>query len=138
VAGCGESAVEERLVNVLAYIWNQVRWRRIRGRRPLDVFEHRLEYAKYEPDIASALQRLANALSIQGISAPLEDIEFLRQCNEEAMDVLRKWTKLLALKASAKAREFRVQKADEGAVKRVEEGTELKSSESSSQQGGER
>jgi hypothetical protein len=116
VAGCGESAVEERLVNVLAHIWNQVRWRRIRGRRPLDVFEHRLEYAKYEPDIASALQRLANTLSIQGVSAPLEDVEFLRQCNEEAMDVLRKWTKLLALKASVKAKELRAQKAPEASA----------------------
>jgi hypothetical protein len=111
VADCSEGLVEEKLVNVLAYIWNQVRWRRMRRRRPLDVFEHRLEYAKYEPDIASALQRLANALSIQGVSAPLEDIEFLRQCNEEAMDILRKWTKLLALKASVKARELRAQRA---------------------------
>jgi hypothetical protein len=121
VAGCGEGLVEEKLVNVLAHIWNQVRWRRMRRRRPLDVFEHRLEYAKYEPDIASALQRLANALSIQGVSAPLEDIELLRQCNEEAMDILRKWTKLLALKASVKAKELRAQKALEASASRGEE-----------------
>jgi hypothetical protein len=107
---CSESAVEELWVDVLAHIWNQVKWRRIRGRKPLDVFEHRLEYAKYEPDVVSALQRLANALSIQGINAPIEDIERLRRCNEVAMDVLRKWTKLLALKASVKAKELRGEK----------------------------
>lgn len=86
----------------------------MRGRRPLDVFEHRLEYARYEPDIASALQRLANTLSIQGVYAPIEDIEFLRHCNEVAMDVLRKWTKLLALKASAKAKELKTKASEEG------------------------
>lgn len=107
---CSEGVVEELWVNVLAHTWNQVKWRRIRGRKPLDVFEHRLEYAKYEPDVASALQRLANALSIQGINAPIEDIERLRQCNEVAMDVLRKWTKLLALKASVKAKELKGEK----------------------------
>lgn len=107
---CSEGAVEELWVDVLAHIWNQVKWRRIRRRKPLDVFEHRLEYAKYEPDVASALQRLANALSIQGINAPIEDIEMLRRCNEVAMDILRKWTKLLALKASVKAKELRGEK----------------------------
>lgn len=72
------------------------------------MFEHRLEYAKYEPDVASVLQRLANTLSIQGIDAPLDAIEGLRNCNEVAMDVLRRWTKLLVLKASVRAREERV------------------------------
>jgi hypothetical protein len=107
---CSEGAVEELWVDVLAHIWNQVKWWRIRGRKPLDVFEHRLEYAKYEPDVASALQRLANTLSIQGINVPVDAVEKLRQCNEVAMDVLRKWTKLLALKASVKAKELRGEK----------------------------
>jgi len=104
---CSESVVEERWVNVLAHIWIQVRWRKIRGRRHIDVFEHRLEYAKYEADVASALQRLANSLSIQGVVAPIDDIQGLRRCNETSMDVLRRWTKLLALKASLRARELR-------------------------------
>ncbi|MCC6050784.1 MAG: hypothetical protein LM580_08760 [Thermofilum sp.] len=99
--------VEERWVSVLAHVWSQVRWDRIRGRRPLDVFEHRLEYAKYEPDVPSVLQRLGNSLSIQGLSVPVEDVEFLRQHEGLAMDVLRRWTKLLALKASVRARELR-------------------------------
>ena len=99
--------VEERWVSVLAHVWNQVRWGRIRGRRPLDVFEHRLEYAKYEPDVPSVLQRLGNSLSIQGLSVPVEDVEFLRENEGLAMEVLRRWTKLLALKASVKARELR-------------------------------
>jgi hypothetical protein len=107
VEGDRARLVEERWVNVLAHVWNQVRWSRIRGRRPLDVFEHRLEYAKYEPDVPSVLQRLGNSLSIQGLSVPVEDVEFLRQHEGLAMEVLRRWTKLLALKASARAKELR-------------------------------
>jgi predicted component of type VI protein secretion system len=104
--GCSESAVEEKLVNVLGHIYSQVKWRRMRRRKPLDVFEHRLEYAKYEQDIPSVIQRLSNALSIQGVSVPLEDVEYLRRCETLALDLLRRWTKLLALKASVKAKEI--------------------------------
>jgi hypothetical protein len=104
---CSPGLVEEKLVNVLAHIWNQVNWRRIRGRRYIDVFEHRLEYAKYEPDIPSVLQRLGNSLSIQGLNVPIEDVELLRKCESEALDMLRRWTKLLALKAYVKAKELR-------------------------------
>jgi hypothetical protein len=79
----------------------------------LDVFEHRLEYAKYEPDVPSVLQRLANSLSLQGVNVPLDKVELLRSREEEAMEVLRRWTKLLALKAQLKARELK--KKGEGA-----------------------
>jgi hypothetical protein len=99
--------VEERWVSVLAHVYAAVRWSRIRGRRPLDVFEHRLEFSKYEPDVPAVLQRLGNSLGLQGLSVPVEDVEFLRRHEEVAMDVLRRWTKLLALKASVRAREVR-------------------------------
>jgi hypothetical protein len=103
---CSESLVEEKLVNVLGYIYSQVKWRRMRRRRPLDVFEHRLEYAKYEQDVPSVIQRLSNALSLQGVNVPLDDLEYLRKCEPLALDILRRWTKLLALKASMKAKEI--------------------------------
>jgi len=103
---CSESTVEEKLVNVLGHIYSQVKWRRMKRRKPLDVFEHRLEYAKYEQDIPSVIQRLSNALSLQGVSVPLEDLEHLRKCEPLALDILRKWTKLLALKASIRAKEI--------------------------------
>jgi hypothetical protein len=103
----GMKELEEAWVEVLAHVYSQVRWRRIRGRRHLDVFEHRLEYAKYEPDVPSALQRLANALSLQGVNVPLDKVELLRTREEEAMEVLRRWTKLLALKAQMRAKELK-------------------------------
>jgi len=121
---CSEGVIEELWVVVLAHVWNQVKWWRIRGRRHLDVFEHRLEYAKYEPDVASVLQKLANTLSLQGVDAPLDAIEGLRRCNDVAMDVLRKWTKLLALKASIRAKEERMKMKSMKEVKPEAEGGE--------------
>jgi len=105
--------VEDAWVEVLAHVYAQVRWHRVRGRRHLDVFEHRLEYAKYEPDVPSALQRLANTLSLQGVNVPLDRVELLRSREEEAMEVLRRWTKLLALKAQMRAKELKQQKKEE-------------------------
>jgi predicted component of type VI protein secretion system len=103
---CSEGIVEEKLVNVLGHIYSQVKWRRMRRHRPLDVFEHRLEYAKYEQDIPSVIQRLSNTLGLQGVSVPLEDLEHLRRCEQQALDILRRWTKMLALKASIRAKEI--------------------------------
>ena len=110
--GCMKE-VEDAWVEVLAHVYAQVRWHRVRGRRHLDVFEHRLEYAKYEPDVPSALQRLANTLSLQGVNVPLDKVELLRTREEEAMEVLRRWTKLLALKAQMRAKELKQQKKEE-------------------------
>ncbi len=109
----GMRELEETWVEVLAHIYSQVKWSRIKGRRHLDVFEHRLEYAKYEPDVPSALQRLANALSLQGVNVPLDKVELLRANEDEAMEVLRRWTKLLALKAQIKAKELKQKKREE-------------------------
>lgn len=100
--------VEDAWVDVLAHVYMQVKWSRLQGRRrSLDVFEHRLEYAKYEADVPSVLQRLTNTLSIQGVDVPIDRVEFLRSCEDRALDLLRRWTKLLALRASLKARELR-------------------------------
>jgi len=99
--------VEEAWVNVLAHVYKAVDWRKIRGRSAYDVFEHRLEFSKYEPDIPSVLQRLCNSLSLQAPPLPLDDIEFLRENEKEALKVLRKWTKLLVLKAAKRAKELK-------------------------------
>ncbi len=132
--------VEERWVSVLAHVYAAVKWSRMRGRRPLDVFEHRLEFSKYEADVPSVLQRLGNTLGLQGLSVPVEDVEFLRRHEDVAMDVLRRWTKLLALKASVKAREVRRAKAASSAAAGAAQGEgqgEASQLEVPAQEGGE-
>jgi len=103
--------IERVWVEVLAHVYKAVNWRQVcRNRSAYDVFEHRLEFSKYEPDIPSVLQRLCNSLSLQAPPLPLDDIEFLRENEKEALKVLRKWTKLLVLKAAKRAKEIKEEK----------------------------
>lgn len=98
-----EERIEEAWVAVLADVVRQAKLWRVRRKSWLDVFEHRLEFAKYEPDVKAALQRLCNALSIQGLRTDYSLVDYLYANNDLAMRVLRKWTKVLAGKAFKRA-----------------------------------
>jgi len=105
--------VEEAWVEVLAHIYRAVDWRKVaRSRSPYDIFEHRLSFARYERSVPDVIQRLCNTLSLQAPPLPLDKVEFLRQNEVVAMDVLRRWTKLLTLKAAQRAREMRKAKRE--------------------------
>jgi len=58
--------------------------------------------------------RIDKKLSLQGVNVPLDKVELLRSREEEAMEVLRRWTKLLALKAQVRAKELKQQQKKEG------------------------
>lgn len=103
-----EKQLEEAWVEVLAYIYKAVDWKKIaRNRSAYDVFEHRLEFSRYQPDVPSVIQKLCNTLSLQAPPLPLHVIEFLRQHEKEALRVLRKMPKLLTLKAAKRAKELK-------------------------------
>jgi len=65
-----------------------------------------LEFAKYERDVPSVIQKLCNSLSLQAPSLPLNDVETLRLNEEKAMKILRKMPKLLTLKAAEYSKTF--------------------------------
>jgi len=52
-------SVEEAWVELLARVYLSVDWRRVRGRNPLDVFEHRVRLASYEPTVGRVLEHAA-------------------------------------------------------------------------------
>ena len=96
-----EEKVEEAWVVVLAHIYGAVNWRKIaRNRSSYDIFEHRLSFARYEPSVPDIIQKLCNTLSLQAPSLPLDRIEFLRKNSDIALEIVRRWTKLLTLKAA--------------------------------------
>lgn len=96
-----EPQLEEALAAVLGAVFKAVDWKKMRGRRSrLDIFEHRLSYAKYEPTVEQMYQRLCNALSLQAPEISLERMEFLREHDEEAMELVRRMDKLLTLEAA--------------------------------------
>jgi len=103
-----EGRIEEAWVEVLAYVYKAVDWKKVaRNRSAYDIFEHRLEFSKYEPDIPSVIQRLCNSLGLQAPPLPLDEIEFLRQNEKLALKVLRKMPKLLTLKAADRAKQLK-------------------------------
>jgi len=105
-SACTVNQVEEAWIEVLSAMFAQAVPKLFsKTKRPwLDVFEHRLEFSKYEEDVPSVLQTLGNRLSIQGLTVPLDKVEYLKKCNEMSLDVLRRWTKYIALKAYEKWR----------------------------------
>ena len=100
--------IEQAWVEVLAHIYKAVDWKKVaKGRSAYDIFEHRLEFSKYERDVPSVIQRLCNSLSLQAPPLPLDRVDFLRQHEEEAMKVLRRMPKLLTLYAAQRAKELK-------------------------------
>lgn len=106
-----ERKLEEAWTELLAHIYKAVDWKRVaKSKNAYDIFEHRLEFSRYEPDIPSVIQKLCNTLSLQAPPLPLNVIEFLREHEKDAMRVLRKMPKLLTLKAAHRAREMKMRK----------------------------
>ena len=100
--------LEDAWTELLAHIYKAVDWKRIaRSKISYDIFEHRLEFSRYERDIPSVIQRLCNALSLQAPPMPLDTIDFLRKHEKDALKVLRKMPKLLTLKAAKRAKVLR-------------------------------
>jgi len=128
-----EKKLEEAWVDLLAHIYKAVDWKKTaRNKSAYDIFEHRLEFSRYEPDIPSVIQRLCNTLSLQAPPMPLDTIEFLRQHEKESLRILRKMPKLLTLKAAQRAKELKkgVAKLDRFDVgNEVNEGEEPPSAE---------
>ena len=103
-----EKDIEDTWVIVLAYIYRSVNWKKIaRNRSSYDIFEHRLCFARYEPTVPDIIQKLCNTLSLQAPPLPIDKIECLRKYEKLALKVIRRWTKLLTLKAAQKSREIK-------------------------------
>ena len=100
--------LEKAWIEVLAHVYKAVNWKNIaRNRSAYDIFEHRLEYSRHEPNVPGVIQKLCNTLSLQAPPLPLDKIDFLRKNEKEAMKVLRSMPKLLTLYAAQRAKELR-------------------------------
>jgi hypothetical protein len=103
-----EKELEDTWTELLAHIYKAVNWKQIaRSKSAYDIFEHRLEFARYERDIPSVIQKLCNTLSLQAPPLPLDTIEFLRDNEKQALSLMRRMPKLLTLKAAKRAKEIR-------------------------------
>lgn len=108
-----ESELEENVVTVLGRIYSRVQWRKMGSRSAYDIYEHRLEYARHEPDLPSLIQKLCDRLSIQapsnadGLDDFLHALNYCRQHEKEALQMIRTRGKLLTLLAAKWSKEMR-------------------------------
>jgi hypothetical protein len=100
--------LEQAWVEVLAHIYKAVNWKQVaKGRSAYDVFQHRLAIARTRPDVPSAIEKLCSLLSLQAPPLPLDQVDFLRQHEKDAMKILRKMTRILTLDAAKRAKELK-------------------------------
>lgn len=113
-----ESETERKVVEVLAYIYRAVDWKRMHTSKiSYDIFEHRLEFARHEKTMPELIQKLCNKLSLQAPPLPLDDVEYLRNHESEALSMIRKIGKLLTLKAAKRAKQLYAEKGVEKTAK---------------------
>jgi len=98
--------LEENLTIILGTIYGRVSWKKMGSRSAYDIFEHRLEYARYEQSIPEFIQKICDKLSIQApsYSASMSDfldaVKYCRKWEKQALHMLRTRGKLLTLLAS--------------------------------------
>ena len=107
-----DELLERHVVNVLGHIYRKVNWRKMGSRSSYDIFEHRIEYSKYEIDLPKVVQKLCDKLSIQapvyadGVQDWLESMEYCRRHEKESLNLIRTQGKLLTLLAAERSKEI--------------------------------
>lgn len=94
--------LEEKIATFLAYVWKQfyaVTGKKIRGRNPLDVFQHRVKVAAYMPTFQRFLEKLAHGLGLQSLSVPGDLVLELREQGEKVIELLREESVYLVVRA---------------------------------------
>lgn len=85
-----ELTLEDHIVYVLLKVYQRADWRRIaRGRDPLDVFQHRVLAASYQPSFPKFLERLCLSLGIQSVRIESSVLDVLRANERRALEMLR-------------------------------------------------
>jgi len=102
------SDLSEDIATVLGYVYNRVDWHKMKSHNAHDVFVHRLQTALARPTFPEFLDKLCNGLSIQAIPYDsLLGIERVCEKDKEAMTLLRKESRVMALLAIKKAKEVK-------------------------------
>ena len=85
-----ELTLEDHIIYVLLKVYQRADWRRIaRGRDPLDVFQHRVLAASYQPLFTKFLERLCLSLGIQSVRIESSVLDVLRSNERRALEMLR-------------------------------------------------
>lgn len=84
-----EEQVEDKIVELLAFVYNSVNWKKLRiGKNVYDVFNHRVRAASRRATLFEAISKLANYFGVQ--SLPMEAIALLQELRPYERLVLNK------------------------------------------------
>jgi len=92
----------------LASVYRAVNWRQVarRGKRRLDVFEHRVKAAASQPTVPRFLEKLCHRLGLQSVEIPARLITALDRERDRVLGSLRResiyWVLLAEREASGK------------------------------------
>jgi len=102
---------EAELVRLLAHVYAEINWRRIRVRSPWDVWNHRVRHCATRRTLAECLSRLANHFGLQHI--PPEAVALLERLRAEegaVLDLLYREHIPLAMRAVLEAKRLRAER----------------------------
>jgi len=103
--------LEEKLVNVLAYVYKDVKWRKIRTKNAYDVFNHRVRAAAHRSTIYEFISKLCNYFGLQSLPTEvMQDLDYLRKYENEVLNALVSEHIPLSLKAILKAKKMKGEK----------------------------
>lgn len=84
-----EEQVEGKIVELLAFVYNSVNWKKLHiGKNVYDVFNHRVRAASRRATLFEAISKLANYFGVQ--SLPMEAIALLQELRPYERLVLNK------------------------------------------------
>jgi len=96
------------LIDVLAAIFMAADWSKVRGRKPVDVFSHRVIASATRPTLREALSKLCNFLNLQSIpDAALPGLKHLEEKEAAILEELYHSGVYYASLASMRAKELK-------------------------------
>lgn len=100
--------LQDKIIGLLANIYNAVDWTKMRGKYPVDVFSHRVVACSTRPTLREAISTLCNFFGLQ--SMPPEALELLEDLAVNEALVLQELYNsgiYYATKASVRAKDLR-------------------------------
>jgi hypothetical protein len=80
-------SLRDKIIELLANIYNAVDWTKMRGRYPVDVFSHRVVACSTRPTLREAISTLCNFFGLQ--SMPPEALMLLKELEVDEALVLQ-------------------------------------------------
>lgn len=94
-----KETLEDAIAYLLSRVWGRTKWKKMRGRDPLDVFQHRLNVACRQETVSKMLTKLCHGLHLQGVDTDPKLIRNLDRISDRVLTMIRDQNQFFVLKA---------------------------------------